>query len=151
MTGRLLVVLLLTAITAARAVVNPTPLPLLTEIEGLWKGQLRYRDYSKPDEFVTLPTTLAIAMSAPDEIELHFTYDEGRGRFVSSYERIQFDLAHSELHWSGATPDDNYRGQISARTEEDNRPASWSPAKLRTTGEKSFSAIASSSQPIGSP
>jgi hypothetical protein len=67
--------------------------PFYAAIAGQWVGTLEYRDYSN-DKRVTLPTTLT-AQPGKDgaSVELHFRYDEGKGRFVEGSGSIRIDPA----------------------------------------------------------
>lgn len=81
------------------------PEPALAAVEGVWRGTLTYRDYSSPDKMVTLPTRLAVALSAPAALTLHYVYDDGPGKIVHAYEQLVFDFARDEARWtSGSTP-----------------------------------------------
>jgi hypothetical protein len=84
---------------------DPPPDSVLSSIQGNWGGSLQYKDYSAPDRLVTLPTKLSIALSAPDEITMHYEYDDGPKKMVYSYERMRFDFAKNEAHWKGGSKD----------------------------------------------
>ena len=71
----------------------------LSVVQGEWRGTLTYRDYGKPDKLVKLPTKLYAALSSPNELVLHYVYDDGPGKTVYSYERMKFDFAKGELTW----------------------------------------------------
>ncbi|WP_295645984.1 hypothetical protein [uncultured Methylibium sp.] len=77
----------------------PPPDPALAAVQGAWRGTLSYRDYSRPDRVVTLPTRLYIALLAPHEIALHYVFDDGPGKTVHSYERMAFDFGAKRLTW----------------------------------------------------
>jgi hypothetical protein len=96
------VIFSLLALTAgtSHALYDPKPDEALAEIQGEWKGSLTYRDYSKPDRLVTLPTRLFIALSAPNELVLHFVFDDGPSKTVYSYERMAFDFQAKQLAWT---------------------------------------------------
>jgi hypothetical protein len=95
----LLLLALLPAVPAL-ALYDPAPDKALAALQGNWRGTLTYRDYTSPDRMVTLPTRLAVALAAPTDLTLHFVYDDGPGKTVYSYERMQFDFARSELRWT---------------------------------------------------
>lgn len=87
----------------AWALDDPRPEPTLAVLLGEWRGSLTYRDDAKPDSMVTLPTRLFVSAVAPDEIALHFVYDDGPGKTVYGYERMRFEFASDTLLWiSGA-------------------------------------------------
>lgn len=89
------------------ALYNPAPDSSLAAVQGEWAGTLTYRDYSKPDRLVTLPTRLFIALGSPGELVLHFVYDDGPSKTVYSYERMQFDFSSNELRWSSLGEQDS--------------------------------------------
>jgi hypothetical protein len=91
----------------AHALYDPKPIPELARSEGEWTGVLTYEDYQEPHRRVNLPTTLRAALDAPNEIALHFSFDDGPGKVVQSYERISIDLPGRVLVWSGLTPSDS--------------------------------------------
>lgn len=84
---------------------DPAPDAVLSAIQGNWGGSLQYKDYSAPDKLVTLPTKLSIALTGPDEIAMHYVYDDGPSKTVYSYERMRFDFAKNEVHWKGSSKD----------------------------------------------
>ncbi len=90
----------------AHALYDPKPIPELSQCEGAWTGVLTYEDYQEPHRLVSLPTTLRAALDAPNEITLHFSFDDGPGKVVQAYERIALDLKAGVLVWSGLTPAD---------------------------------------------
>jgi hypothetical protein len=83
----------------------PRPDAVLSSIQGSWGGSLQYKDYSAPDKLVTLPAKLSIALSGPDEITMHYVYDDGPTKTVYSYENMRFDFARNEAHWKGGSKD----------------------------------------------
>lgn len=82
-----------------RAANDPKPEPPLAAVLGEWRGTLTYRDYSAPDRMVTLNTKLFVSAVAPDEIALHYVYDDGPGKTVYGYERMRFEFASNTLLW----------------------------------------------------
>ena len=60
---------------------------LAAALVGSWKGTLEYRDFST-DRRVTLPTTLVVASDGDNALRFEYTYDEGKGRFVTSRQRV---------------------------------------------------------------
>jgi hypothetical protein len=100
------------AMTPVQALYDPKPDDTLAAAQGEWKGTLTYRDYSKPDQFVTLTSRVFVALSGPSEITVQYAYDDGPGKTVYSYERMSFDAAKSQLIWAGglaATSINTYR------------------------------------------
>jgi hypothetical protein len=94
----------LTALAAAFparvfALYDPKPSQFLDMAAGAWVGALTYRDWANPDKLVTLPSTLSIALSAPEELALFYTFDDGPGKVVYSYERMSFDFKANTLSW----------------------------------------------------
>ena len=80
------------------------PHPDLAAAQGAWRGQLMYRDYSRPDQLVTLPTRLFVALSAPSDLTLHYIFDDGPSKTVYSYERMAFDFVNNVLVWTSGYP-----------------------------------------------
>ncbi len=102
-----------TAALPALAASEPQPDPVLARVLGEWRGTLTYRDYSAPDRLVTLPTRLFVSAVAPDEVALHFIYDDGPGKTVYGYERMRFEFASQTLLWiSGAVEKTALVGRI---------------------------------------
>jgi len=85
---------------AARALYDPRPEEALSAVQGEWVGALRYRDYSAPDRLVTLPTRLFVALAAPNELVMHYVFDDGPSKAVFSYERMVFDFAARQVTWT---------------------------------------------------
>jgi len=92
--------------TQAFALYDPTPAEFLSAIEGSWNGMLEYRDYQPPHRHVTLPTKLYVSLVAPNELSLHYVFDDGPKKIVHSYDLLQVDLAKKTLRWSGLKPED---------------------------------------------
>ena len=92
--------------TQACALYDPTPSEFLSAVEGTWAGTLEYRDYQPPNRHVTLPTKLYVSLVAPNELSLHYVFDDGPKKIVHSYELLQVDLAKKTLRWSGLKPED---------------------------------------------
>jgi hypothetical protein len=80
------------------------PHPELAAVQGGWRGKLTYRDYSRPDRLVTLPTRLYVALSAPSELTLHYVFDDGPNKTVFSYDRMAFDFINNVLVWTSGYP-----------------------------------------------
>lgn len=103
----------------ALAANDPKPEPALAAVLGEWRGTLTYRDYSKPDRTVALPTRLYVSMLAPDELALHFVYDDGPGKTVYGYERLRFEFTSDTLVWiMGAVERTALVGRIVATANE---------------------------------
>lgn len=87
----------------ALALYDPAPDAALAGVQGEWHGTLTYRDYSNPDRLVTLPTRLFVALGGPDELVLHFVFDDGPAKTVHSYERMKFDVKAGRIAWASGT------------------------------------------------
>lgn len=96
----MLAVLACLAAAPAFALYDPKPDEVLAAVQGEWRGSLVYRDYSEPDRMVTLPTQLLVALSAPNELVLHYVFDDGPSKTVYSYERMGFNFKAREVTWS---------------------------------------------------
>jgi hypothetical protein len=81
------------------ALYDPKPVEWLSAVQGEWRGSLTYRDYGEPKKMVTLPTRLFVALGSPTELVLHYIFDDGPGKTVYSYERMNFDLSHRQVNW----------------------------------------------------
>jgi hypothetical protein len=84
----------------AHALYDPPPLIELAPLPGEWRGSLTYDDCTRPGRLVTLPTTLFVALIAPDELTLHYVFDDGPGKRVYLYEKMRFDFAKGEVAWT---------------------------------------------------
>ncbi len=127
----------LTTSLPALALYDLKPDPMFAAIQGEWRGTLAYRDYRepansaasasaagavKPDNMVTLATTLFVALAAPNALTLHYVFDDGPGKTVYSYERMSFDLEKNQLSWgSGAADKPATLYRITANVMEQNR------------------------------
>lgn len=87
----------------AFALYDPKPSAALALAPGAWRGSLTYRDWSNPDKLVTLPCTLAVALTGPEELALYYVFDDGPGKVVYSYDRMAFDFAAASLAWTSGT------------------------------------------------
>lgn len=96
----LLIVFAVLASSPAHALYDAKPAAELSGMQGEWRGQLTYDDYSQPGHRVTLPTTLFAALSTPNTLVLHFVFDDGPGKTVHSYEQWAFDFAQGRVTWS---------------------------------------------------
>jgi hypothetical protein len=85
---------------SAWALYDPKPHALLALAPGAWSGTLTYRDYSRPDQWVTLPCKLSVALTAPSELALFYVFDDGPTKTVHSYERMAFDFTANRLSWT---------------------------------------------------
>ena len=113
--------LCLCALTAHVASADTANTDFLADAEGEWAGTLTYKDYAQPDKRVTLPTMLFVARTAPDEIALHYVYDDALGKIVHAYERMKFDLAANRVSWVSGTKGETARDyRISSRALDGN-------------------------------
>jgi len=85
---------------SARALYDPKPDEGLSAVQGEWVGALTYRDYGAPDRLVTLPARLYVALGAPNELVMHYVFDDGPSKAVFSYERMGFDFAGGQVTWT---------------------------------------------------
>jgi hypothetical protein len=76
----------LAPLAATQALYDPKPLADIVPMQGEWKGALTYNDYSAPGKLLTPPTRLFVALSAPNEVTLHYAFNDGPGKTVYSYE-----------------------------------------------------------------
>jgi len=84
---------------SAFALYDATPDADLSTMQGEWRGELSYLDYSGSGKRVTLPTKVFVALAAPSRLVLHYVFDDGPGKTVYSYEQMSFDLARGSLQW----------------------------------------------------
>ena len=69
-------------------------------LAGHWAGTLTYKDYRDPARRVTLPTLLDVTYERDSAaLRLVFTYDDGPGKTVFSYDRFAFDDAGTIMTW----------------------------------------------------
>lgn len=117
---RLNIVLLTLALFsgAANALYDPKPEEALYASQGEWRGALTYKDYSQPDKSVTLPTTLFVALSGPNELVLNFVFNDGPGKTVYSYEKMSFDFKAKQVSWISGIAE---RSEILAKITSDDR------------------------------
>lgn len=90
---------------SAMAQSRVAPQPDLAAVQGHWRGTLTYRDYTRPDRLVTLPTQLYAALAAPDALTLHYVYDDGPSKTVYGYEQMAFDWSNAVLNWRSGFPE----------------------------------------------
>jgi len=103
----------------AAATYDPQPDAALAAVLGEWSGTLSYRDYARPDRIETLPTRLFVSLLGPDELALHFVYDDGPGKTVYGYERLRFEFTSDTLIWiMGAVDRTALVGRIVATANE---------------------------------
>ena len=110
---------LLVAALPAFALYDPKPDATLAAVEGEWKGSLTYRDYSDPDRIVTLPTEIFVTLGSPQELVMHYIYDDGPGKVVHSYETMRFDFEGGRVTWiSGVKERTESTGRIVSDSRE---------------------------------
>ena len=119
MMARLVLLLfMLASVAPVRALHDPAPDPTLAVVEGAWTGTLTYRDYSPPPGLVTLPTRLFVALSAQDELVMHYVYNDGPGKTVHSYESMRLEFAEKRVTWtSGDKKRESTVGQVVSDTQ----------------------------------
>ena len=84
---------------------DPPPEAALATVQGEWQGSLTYLDYSHTNRLVTLPARLFVALSAPNELVLHYVFTDGPTKTVFSYERMEFNFPKRELTWAAGLSD----------------------------------------------
>ncbi len=108
----------------AWALYDPPPAAPLAGLQGRWQGELRYRDYQS-GRWVRLPTVMHASLAAPDALGLHWASDDGPGKVVHSYERLQIDAAAGQLRWAtGLKPGALTQGRLVA-TDIDGARTRW--------------------------
>ncbi len=90
---------------ASYALYDPAPPAALATIEGPWQGTLQYRDYQPPNKRVTLPVRLYVAAASPNELTLHYIFDDGPNKIVHSYDRMMIDIEAGRVRFSGLKAD----------------------------------------------
>jgi len=99
---------------------DPKPDEALAAVEGEWRGSLTYRDYGNPDRMVTLPTELFVTFGSPQELVMHYIYDDGPGKIVHSYETMSVDLKGGRVVWiSGIKERTETTGRVVSDSRED--------------------------------
>lgn len=106
LTRVLLCVALCATPLTGHALYDPAPAAGLMAVEGAWQGTLEYRDYQPPHKRVTLPTKLFVAAASPNELSLHYIFDDGPKKIIHSYDRVAIDLAAGTVRFSGLKPTD---------------------------------------------
>jgi len=105
MPSRRTLIAALVALTAwpAYALYDPAPAGPLARLQGEWRGELTYDDFSNPGKLVTLPTRVFAALASPTAVTLLYEFDDGPTKTVYSYEQMRFDFAGLRVVWvSGA-------------------------------------------------
>jgi hypothetical protein len=97
--ARFLVLLTTLLAVQAHALYDPEPDRALAELRGSWAGTLIYLDYSGSEQLVTLSTRLEVSLAGPADLILFYTFDDGPGKTVYSYERMTFKFGASILAW----------------------------------------------------
>ena len=123
---------LLVAALPAFALYDPKPDATLAAIEGEWKGSLTYRDYSDPDRIVTLPTELFVTLGSPQELVMHYIYDDGPGKIVHSYETMRFDFEGGRVTWISGV---NERTESTGRIVSDSREGATRRLVIESTDD----------------
>ena len=96
----LIAALVVLAALPAHALYDPKPAGPLARLQGEWRGELTYDDYSNPGKLVTLPTRVFVALAAPAVVTLHYEFDDGPTKTVYSYEQMTFDFAGNRVEWA---------------------------------------------------
>jgi len=95
----LIAALAVLAALPAHALYDPKPAGPLARLQGEWRGELTYDDYSNPGKLVRLPTRVFVALAAPAVVTLHHEFDDGPTKTVYSYEQMTFDFAGNRVDW----------------------------------------------------
>jgi hypothetical protein len=95
----LIAVLAVLAALPAHALYDPKPAGPLARLQGEWRGELTYSDYSDPGKLVTLPTRVFAALASPAALTLNYEFDDGPAKTVYSYEQMTFDFAGRRVTW----------------------------------------------------
>lgn len=96
----LIAALAVLAALPAHALYDPKPASPLARLQGEWRGELTYDDYSSPGKLVTLPTRVFAALASPTAVTLHYEFDDGPTKTVYSYEQMTFDFAGNRVEWA---------------------------------------------------
>jgi len=108
----------------------PSRAALYAALAGQWTGTLEYRDYSRPDTRVTLPTKLSIVY-VPDSVAMlmHYVYDDGPGKIVEDDDKFAANASVTSVSWGD--PKSPSAQQFSVRDV----PGAKSPIALVLQGE----------------
>lgn len=102
------------------AAYDPAPDSNIAVAQGEWHGELTYDDYSNPGSLVSIPTHMFAAMSSPTTLVLQFTFDDGPGKTIYSYESLTFEFATDHVSWtSGIIEPEALDASIVANTFKD--------------------------------
>jgi hypothetical protein len=123
---------LMVAALPAWALYDPKPDATLAAIEGEWKGSLTYRDYGDPDRIVTLPTELFVTLGSPQELVMHYVYDDGPGKVVHSYEAMRFDFEVGRVTWISGVKE---RTESTGRVVSDSRDGATRRLVIESTDD----------------
>jgi hypothetical protein len=102
--AKLFVTLLCACPLLSHALYDPPPIAALASVEGEWKGALEYKDYQPPYKRVTLPAQLFVTAISPNELALHYVFDDGPKKIVHSYDRLLIDTEAGIVRFSGSKP-----------------------------------------------
>jgi len=95
----LLAALAVLAVLPAHALYDPKPADPVARLQGEWRGELTYNDYSNPGKLVTLPTRVFAALASPAALTLNYEFDDGPAKTVYSYEQMTFDFTGNRVVW----------------------------------------------------
>lgn len=102
------------------AAYDPAPDSSIVLAQGEWHGELTYDDYSNPGTRVSIPARMFAALSAPATLAVQFTFDDGPGKTVYSYESLAFDFESGTASWrSGIDEPVLLSAKITANSVED--------------------------------
>lgn len=119
-----------------RSDLGPAPAPRLTGAElsdalAAWSGTLTYRDY-RSQKTTVLPTRARGEMTRPDQLLLHFDYEESSTRHVFGTDTLTVAPGGAHLRWDGTDyaiqskqwlPDQTLRLVLEGEAQDNDRPA----------------------------
>ncbi|MCC3153501.1 hypothetical protein Q3A66_11730 [Hymenobacter sp. BT770] len=128
---------------------STVPAPRLTESElseamGQWQGSLTYLDYSS-GKTVKLNTTMRGEMAGPNQLLLHFDYEEPNKRHVLGTDTLTLARDGAHMRWDKSDftiqakqwlPEQTLRLVLEGPGQDDNRPATI--RKTITLGRHQF-------------
>ena len=103
--------------TTTYALYDPAPVASVAALEGAWRGSLQYRDYKPPFGKVTLPTQLYAALLGPNELALHYVFDDGPGKIIHSYDRLKIDLPAKTVTFTAAKAGETIAAKVVSSIE----------------------------------
>ncbi len=109
--------IIMSASATSHALYDPAPVASMATLEGAWRGSLQYRDYQPPFGKVTLPTQLYAALLSPNELALHYVFDDGPGKIIHSYDRLKIDLSAKTVTFTAAKAGETIAAKVVSSNE----------------------------------